>query len=468
MKVRQTLKALPSGSGLSTIEVAYDGAIERIDSQLTGQREIARKILTWISYAQRPLSISELQHALSVESDSTDIDEDSLLYEEDLTAHCAGLVIIDIKSKLVRFVHYTLQEYFKANKCAKLPDGDSILATTCLRYLIFEGISKILSTSRDFIYTDEESLSNEDDEIVVEDACSVLDRRESNDPEAYLPLKCKKQFPFTSYAIEEWQHHNLRSQEQGHANTFLIVNFLTLLQRSPHLAAIVFSSHMNGNWEGADCLNIYPVHTLPLMIASYCGFEQTCQILLDTDSNAVNAKSGRCASPLIHAIQGGHSTIVELLLSRGAKTDLPDSDGWLPQHHVASLGNVAMMVSLLACGIDINEQDSNIGQTALMVASETGSEPVVVLLLEEGADANVKDHRGMTALQYAQGKDDWGTIKVLLDAGASMDQSPSIFHPYLGSFPPEMVTMAGSQDPLTSTYLMAKSTKDTTVFDPTV
>ena len=69
-----------------------------------------------ISHAQRPLSTSELRHALSIEPTSEIVDLDSIPDEGDLMAYCAGSVIVDEQSSLVRFVHYTLQEYLESNR----------------------------------------------------------------------------------------------------------------------------------------------------------------------------------------------------------------------------------------------------------------------------------------------------------------------------------------------------------------
>jgi hypothetical protein len=46
---------------------AYDEAIKRIESQPPKKRGLARNVLSWITYAQRALTIGELCHSLAVE-----------------------------------------------------------------------------------------------------------------------------------------------------------------------------------------------------------------------------------------------------------------------------------------------------------------------------------------------------------------------------------------------------------------
>jgi ankyrin repeat protein len=52
-------------------------------------------------------------------------------------------------------------------------------------------------------------------------------------------------------------------------------------------------------------------------------------------------------------------------------------------------------------GVDLDARDPNSGSTALMLASSFGFLDMVELLLSSGADPNIADNRGMTALMAA-------------------------------------------------------------------
>ena len=59
----------------------YKDAMKRIEGQVLDQEELAKQVLSWITCAQRPLTTSELQHALAVEVGEPELDEDDLPIE---------------------------------------------------------------------------------------------------------------------------------------------------------------------------------------------------------------------------------------------------------------------------------------------------------------------------------------------------------------------------------------------------
>jgi len=85
------------------IDDTYEEALKRIQDQNEDYRELADKILMWITFALGPLSLLELQHALAVEQYSTETHLDALPDEEIIISVCAGLVIAD-ESDTVRLV----------------------------------------------------------------------------------------------------------------------------------------------------------------------------------------------------------------------------------------------------------------------------------------------------------------------------------------------------------------------------
>ena len=104
--------------------------MERIDGQKPSFRQIAKKVLSWITCAQRPLTTSELQHALAVVLGDSKLDEDNLERTERIVSVCAGLVTIDEGSGIIRLVHYTTQEYFERTQKHWFPNAESEITTT--------------------------------------------------------------------------------------------------------------------------------------------------------------------------------------------------------------------------------------------------------------------------------------------------------------------------------------------------
>lgn len=52
--IKSTIKILAGGS--AALDKAYDEAIERIQVQLSGEAELAKRVLSWITYAERQLT----------------------------------------------------------------------------------------------------------------------------------------------------------------------------------------------------------------------------------------------------------------------------------------------------------------------------------------------------------------------------------------------------------------------------
>ncbi|KAL9105147.1 MAG: hypothetical protein Q9187_008807 [Circinaria calcarea] len=97
--IRNSLETLPMG-----LDETYQEAMKRIYDQSRDDRELANEVLSWITFALRPLSMSELQNALAIEPEKSELDTDAVPDEEILLSVCAGLVVVDQESGVVRLV----------------------------------------------------------------------------------------------------------------------------------------------------------------------------------------------------------------------------------------------------------------------------------------------------------------------------------------------------------------------------
>ncbi|MDG4556813.1 MAG: ankyrin repeat domain-containing protein [Candidatus Contendobacter sp.] len=82
-------------------------------------------------------------------------------------------------------------------------------------------------------------------------------------------------------------------------------------------------------------------------------------------------------------------------------------------------GDIEAVRYLADIGVDINTKSKNDGLTALMVATMRSNTKLVSLLLEKGADVNVKTGEGYTALMMASNQRDAEIVKLLLNKGAN-------------------------------------------------
>jgi hypothetical protein len=104
--LHQTLEKLPDG-----FKNTYDHVLARIDRQPEEKRQLAYQVLSWVSYAFRPLSLIELQYAVATHEDMTEISEDDLHDEVFILSVCGGLVIMIEESKQVALVRKYIMIY---------------------------------------------------------------------------------------------------------------------------------------------------------------------------------------------------------------------------------------------------------------------------------------------------------------------------------------------------------------------
>ena len=111
---------------------------------------------------------------------------------------------------------------------------------------------------------------------------------------------------------------------------------------------------------------------------------------------------GNGLTPLLAAVSSGHLEMAALLLEKGA--DPNGQGGHYDFAPLAMAGEVPMFDLLLEKGALVDQLDSR-GETALVNAARNGQEIAVKWLIEAGADVNVINQTGDTALHVGA----WGT-----------------------------------------------------------
>ncbi|KAL3988170.1 fragile-site associated tumor suppressor [Sarotherodon galilaeus] len=138
---------------------------------------------------------------------------------------------------------------------------------------------------------------------------------------------------------------------------------------------------------------------------SHCNYS-IVTLILDTGVSDVNIQnnSGYTAVMLasLTAPDGpGGMEVVRKLMEQGDINIRSSKTGQTALHLAVRHGRVVMVRLLLSCGADANIQDSQ-GTTALMFASERGHTHIARLLLERSqCDLALTDKRGQTALSIA-------------------------------------------------------------------
>ncbi|KAG5797377.1 hypothetical protein H9Q69_003552 [Fusarium xylarioides] len=83
-KMKDALSNLSSGP--KAYDIAYKKAMERINGQDQDSKELATHVLSWITCARRVLKTSELQHALAIEENDTELDEEKIPQLDDMVS----------------------------------------------------------------------------------------------------------------------------------------------------------------------------------------------------------------------------------------------------------------------------------------------------------------------------------------------------------------------------------------------
>lgn len=140
--------------------------------------------------------------------------------------------------------------------------------------------------------------------------------------------------------------------------------------------------------------------------------DQFCEVVKNGDRELVELflqtgyspdTSSDRGTPVLHtAARYERSSIVELLIERGADIDLVSGDrGNTALMEAAGRGSLSVVTTLLDAGASKDEYNSN-GRTALTLAVADGFLDVGTELLNRGADPWIPDNLGMTALKYAE------------------------------------------------------------------
>ena len=338
--VRQALQSLPV-----SLDATYDEAMARIDAQNNDEKQLAEQVLSWISFTVRPLSLNELQEALAIEPGSRQLDEDNMPGEELLTSVCAGLVVVDQESKMVRLCHYSTEEYLKRVRGKKFPHASRYIAESCLTCLLYNEYTKgALSVERE-----------------------VVSRIKGNH--------------FIDYAATNWGHHIKGPLEKHLVN--LALEFLNLEEG---LEYSVQSVHFVKNWREGQSQR-YPKNTTGLHIAVEFGLEHIARLLV-LDGHDIGAKDSHGENALHKAAKGGHENLVRLFISEGADTMAKDMHGWTALHKATVSGSLAVVEVLLGNGSTISE--NAYGVTALHLAAQCGHLDILITLVNKGANVEAK------------------------------------------------------------------------------
>ncbi len=228
----------------------------------------------------------------------------------------------------------------------------------------------------------------------------------------FIPTIIKnKRFHYLHKAIEAWGHPSILelllangadpNDAMGDAKQTLLLAVLAKENVTDEAKLLRIKLLLKA---GADPNIKNALYITPLLLAVLGNSRMLVELLLNAGADMESISSD--ATPLVEAIQQGFIDIVRLLLESGAKVNFAPRIGNTPLMRAAFEGLVEIMKLLLSFGANINAQNDR-NYTPLMFAIHANANRIaaVQLLLENGADQMLRNQRGQTALESAEGMD---------------------------------------------------------------
>ena len=425
------LKSLPKGT--EALEATYKKTFEMIETQPKEHRDLAKNVLSWITYAKRPLTFSELRYALAVEIGESEIDEENLPDVEDIISVCTGLLTFD-RGHVIRLVHYTTQQYLEQIRLTWIPNAQAYIATICMTYISFETFaSSSCNSDRDIeflirnnlfldyaahywgfhareamsetvkllamSFLDTKSKANFSCRVLLLDGNNTVDRILFNESMDWRNEEAYVAYLMIYFGLEELL---LILFKKGH---------ILDLENTKGAIPISWVAAMGNEAVLKILIEQYEVKPdsedkwgrTPLAYAVKNGHEAVVKYLVERADVEVDQKNSAGRTPLSYAAENGHEAVMRYLMKRAdVEADLQDNFGRTPLSYAASMGYVAI-VEFLVNRVDVEADRKDYdGRTPLFFAAFRGQKAVVELLVKrEDVDANSKDDEGKTPLYFS-------------------------------------------------------------------
>ncbi|CAM1508031.1 Fc.00g048790.m01.CDS01 [Cosmosporella sp. VM-42] len=335
-QMRKSMVKMPT-----TITEAFESSVKRIDAQSLARRELAYRVIAWITQSQRRLKVNELVHALAVEEDSDEFDEDNIPDVKLILRVCVGLVTKEATDDSVGMVHTTAHEFFHARSPA---NARKDIASACLTYL----------TVTPFTLGPCKSLDEITERI--------------------------NQRPFMLYAAKFWGKY-IDTEEVEEELSFLINKLLCSHElRLSSFQALHYYSEITERVLATESLATIPTGQDAIHLAAYWNLAHTTESLLRNGHDR-SARDSQQWTPLHWACSRESLASIRHLITAGADLNARDSQGWTPLFWLAMKGNEAGMRMMLSSNANYLARDLH-GWTALTWATSTHKRSVVKMLLE--------------------------------------------------------------------------------------
>lgn len=387
--VRSALGKLPK-----TLASIYDKIHNEVLDVESTSCLVAKKALTWLLYAQRPLTTKELIVVTSSEFEAHNLQ----LTRTDVLNLCCNLVIWDAKLDVFRFSHLSVREYLEnrmdyASSCLHRVAIKDCLKFCKIKYQDIVDRGRGENSSSIFldyaatywaVHYSKISLDERRGILNSEVVGFFFDGNQTN----WIFTEWTKDATAIAQSLERFDvlQMQLSAASCQHGSPLFTATIFGLLEIVEKIDDLLTMDWDEKNDQGAS----------GLYLAARFGHIEVVRFLLRKGANP-NAKGGAYGTPLQAASFTGHAAIVQVLLEADADVFLTGAfdnafqAGFAGRHE-------SIVLLLLQNGADISAQ--GLHETLLLMASYGGYESIVKLLLATHDDPYSEEER-CNALQSA-------------------------------------------------------------------
>ena len=418
--IRRTLEELPE-----SLDETYERVLREIKKP---NRDMAHRLLQCLVVAIRPLRVQELAEVFAVDFDAGEGTARLNLswrwedHEQALLSSCSSLISIVENVAVDSDAHSDPGVNSHSGKVEIQNDGSLVVQFSHFSVKEFLTSPRLASPSRDVSHY---HITLEPAHTIMAQAClGILLRLDDGVEEN----ESGNSSPLARYAARHWVAH---AQFQNVSPRIQIAIERLFDPDKPYFVAWLGLYNMDYERRSSPfyLFTSSPTsHATPLYYASLCGFQDLVEHLIAKYPHQVKADGGFCRTPALAALEGRHFELADLLHRNGSSVDLRGFSSQTPLYSAAYQGDLEMVQVLLAYKVDVNSRSVS-GSTPLITASyevRPQTLHVIRLLLENGANPNVRNDLGGTPLHGASYHGDLEVVRLLLKYGADVEPEDKI------------------------------------------
>ena len=369
--IKEALQTLPK-----TLDETYERILMRLSNESDDNLLLLRRILAFVSFAERPMTLDELAQAIVVEIGGESLDEDASFHDpEDLLSLCHPLIGVSPSTGFLGFVHYSVQEFLLSKR---LLDTEGVIRNFALdEKSCHTDIAKLCLTFLGYgDFSDGPCITSDEFQDRITD------------------------YPFLNYAAAHWTAHAQHPGVEAALYTLMLKLFvpqgslklgstlqacehefcvLSVVARADYEAYIVREDNVGlrvkvGITNSLALASFFGFSTIlrdivdsgadidapwtevgnALQCAIFNGHIETVEILLELGANVDCSDHGANGSPLMMAIRFERQAIIDMLLERNVDVTVGGGLLHTPLHSAVLMGDVASMAQLILRGADVN------------------------------------------------------------------------------------------------------------------